>query len=688
MVLNMVTLYSCEVSTPDDNGEDSNLWSEIKGNVVTLNDEATQFVESYENDSSITFSSDTPNNLIPSIGSIIYVPVSDKTPYGYLGKISKVEKSDIYKVFTEPVSLDEVFENLSVEGNIESIDSVEDVVDAEGKPVEYELVDSIFQETDTKASATSRTGAFYLKDKLIKVPFNIYSEEAGGKAIKLSGNAYAGFKNFSLSIDINNNSISYVDLNLTPCIGLNATSVVKLAGGKMEIKDFLICKMTLRATIQTPTGIPIIVPITLYVYGTFGASGEITATLSFNPEYSTNWNVKLKNGQWSCDKNDSPANNPWEASGFDVKGEIYSGTKLGILVGLYSATSGIGINVMPNYSIGCSASITAENILNINPFVDQTLKISCEAYCVAKFFGKKLAKVTFQFPDYILWNEKVYLLPQYSDFNAIWNGTHVEISYKIDQHYFLKFLGFQHGLTIFDNDKITELETVYPSSTKVDERGYNYYNHTTSELSVGKTYYASPTIFGMNRKFHGEKHEFTIRTNNRCPDENHPHWIDLGLPSGTLWSCCNAGATTPEEYGSYFSFISTTSAPTREQMEELIKYTVCKYTDSNGVFGCLFKGVNGAEIFLPAAGWYHSAHESKTYTWTPIEEHKEFYSSVGSAGNYWSSTIIEDTQRPIYGYELFFRKGYNWECHSAQVGCWDIWTGQHYSCEYSLRQVR
>lgn len=509
MVLTIVTLSACDESTPNDNGEDSKSWSELKGNVVTLNDQATQYVESYENDSIITFLSGTPDNLIPSIGSILYVPVSEKTPYGYLGKISKVEKSDGYKVFTESASLDEIFGNLSVDGNIESIDAIEDVVDAEGNPVEYELVDSLFQETGTKASAVSRTGGFYLKDKLIKFPFDIYSVEAGSKSIKLSGNVYAGFKNFSLSIDINNNSTSYVDLNLTPCVGLNATSVVKLTGGKKEIKDFLIGKMTLRATIPTPAGIPIIVPITFYVYGTCGANGEITATLSFKPEYATNWNIKFKNGQWTCDKKDSPARNPWEASGFEVKGEIYSGTKLGVLVGLYSATSGIGINVIPNYSIGCSASITAENILNINPLVDQTLKISSEAYCVAKFFGKQLAKATFQFPDYILWNEKVYLLPQYSDFEAIGNGTHGEISYKIDQHYFLKFLGFKHGLTVFDNDKKTELETAYPSMTKVDERGYSYYNYNTQDLSGGRTYYASPTIFGMNRKFHGEKHEFT-----------------------------------------------------------------------------------------------------------------------------------------------------------------------------------
>ncbi len=42
-----------------------------------------------------------------------------------------------------------------------------------------------------------------------------------------------------------------------------------------------------------------------------------------------------------------------------------------------------------------------------------------------------------------------------------------------------------------------------------------------------------------------------------CPDSNHPHAIDLGLPSGTLWSCCNVGAKTPEEAGGYYAWGET-----------------------------------------------------------------------------------------------------------------------------------
>ncbi len=42
-----------------------------------------------------------------------------------------------------------------------------------------------------------------------------------------------------------------------------------------------------------------------------------------------------------------------------------------------------------------------------------------------------------------------------------------------------------------------------------------------------------------------------------CPDENHPHVIDLGLPSGTKWCCCNVGATSPEGNGGYYAWGDT-----------------------------------------------------------------------------------------------------------------------------------
>ena len=137
------------------------------------------------------------------------------------------------------------------------------------------------------------------------------------------------------------------------------------------------------------------------------------------------------------------------------------------------------------------------------------------------------------------------------------------------------------------------------------------------------------------------------------PEEH--DYVDLGLPSGTLWATCNVGAETPEDYGDYFAWGETTTKdiyegnykdysveeldavhdaatsnwggswqmPSIDQFGELINsdYTTTEWTTVNGVNGRrITSNINGNSIFLPAAGWY--------YIDSPLD--------VGSEGWYWS----------------------------------------------------
>lgn len=47
--------------------------------------------------------------------------------------------------------------------------------------------------------------------------------------------------------------------------------------------------------------------------------------------------------------------------------------------------------------------------------------------------------------------------------------------------------------------------------------------------------------------------------NSSSGSYNGHDYVDLGLPSGTLWATCNVGATSPEEYGDYFAWGETVS---------------------------------------------------------------------------------------------------------------------------------
>ena len=134
-------------------------------------------------------------------------------------------------------------------------------------------------------------------------------------------------------------------------------------------------------------------------------------------------------------------------------------------------------------------------------------------------------------------------------------------------------------------------------------------------------------------------------------------YVDLGLPSGTLWATMNVGATSPEDYGDYFAWGETTPKevynwttykwcngsyntmtkyctkasyglvdnktvldpeddaatanwgpewcmPTKEQQDELRNNCTKTWTTINGVKGCLLtSNINGASVFFPAAGF-------------------------------------------------------------------------------------
>ena len=131
-------------------------------------------------------------------------------------------------------------------------------------------------------------------------------------------------------------------------------------------------------------------------------------------------------------------------------------------------------------------------------------------------------------------------------------------------------------------------------------------------------------------------------------------YIDLGLPSGTLWAECNVGAATPYEYGDYFAWGETETKngffwqtykynvnvdevdeftkyskndklnilelvddtankcmggkwhmPTLDQVNELIYKTESHWVNNyknTGVAGRVFISDNGNKLFIPAAG--------------------------------------------------------------------------------------
>ena len=56
-----------------------------------------------------------------------------------------------------------------------------------------------------------------------------------------------------------------------------------------------------------------------------------------------------------------------------------------------------------------------------------------------------------------------------------------------------------------------------------------------------------------------------------------PEYVDLGLPSGTLWATCNIGADSPSDYGLYFAWGETTGYTQDTSDGHIFNWTSYKY---------------------------------------------------------------------------------------------------------------
>lgn len=209
-------------------------------------------------------------------------------------------------------------------------------------------------------------------------------------------------------------------------------------------------------------------------------------------------------------------------------------------------------------------------------------------------------------------------------------------------------------------------------------------NCPTSMLNVGKS--------GWMKLPSRQEHTGWVIENQNNSIDGH-EYVDLGLPSGTLWATCNVGASTPEGYGGYYAWgeikgnlegknyfdwgtyqwcngswttftkYCTTSddgyvdnkteldlsddvarqkwgenwrIPSKEQINELINECTSEIACPNGVYGRIITSKrNGNSIFLPAANsWRYGGTTS------------------GNSGYYWSRTLGDGSS--TFAYSIFF----------------------------------
>lgn len=156
-------------------------------------------------------------------------------------------------------------------------------------------------------------------------------------------------------------------------------------------------------------------------------------------------------------------------------------------------------------------------------------------------------------------------------------------------------------------------------------------------------------------------------------------YVDLGLPSGTLWATCNVGADTPEAPGNFFAWGETVPVtqktddyfdasyskynnsalkellpeddaarkamgknwrmPTANQFKELTDYCSWEFSRVDGKDYAIATGPNGNTLVLPFPGTYLDPKYEDAYP--PV---------AARFVHYWTSSLSDDDSRARYVY--------------------------------------
>ena len=254
---------------------------------------------------------------------------------------------------------------------------------------------------------------------------------------------------------------------------------------------------------------------------------------------------------------------------------------------------------------------------------------------------------------------------------------------------------------VFDMNESFTITATCPNSYKAFIDG----EEITLPYTVTQTYQQQTIVVSGYGYGDGMQNSETVEQSFEVLAKHIDGYVDLGLPSGTLWATCNVGASAPEEFGDYFAWGETDPKdyydwstykwcngeegtltkycndsslgyngfvdnkteldseddaacahypggriPSWEQIQELCDSCTWQYTKLNGVKGMLVTGPNGNTMFLPSASFRDDSPDG--------------YVSLG--GFYWSRTLVPYDSNSSIGLGIYLRA----ESIGRQVDVW------------------
>lgn len=600
-------------------------------------DESNQaYLIKIESDTIIYFSKDIPAKLKPGVGTIYSCGlINEKIPYGLGNKVlSLAEENGMYKCITTSAPLNEIFEDLKLSADIQLI------TDTISEPIED--VNGNLYEVNVSKDNESRTSVSSSNILTIQLGYRT-SESRGAFANGAVSLGAIG----TIEIDIKENKS---ECSLSLYTGLDVLFGTKASVEKEYTKFFPRKGKHTLVQGRMAFGPVVVRPyIDIEAGWTAGLEGSITSGL--HKKYGVKLGVR--NGKGFIENLTQPGSNLINSLSVDATGEMAIVAKIDFGAGLYTKNVALGIETSVKASLSTDFKLNNNNLFRDHPNLDFNLTVDADAYFLVQFLDKELVHGQANFASFNLFSHSWPLLPSYKESSLKINPRTGTWPLVYDAEYSLT------GGLLNVGGITSELLSIKPSFIvyKDDEEVYHIVDEQSIDgpmeqkftfeldgLEDGIVYVGKPCIIIGDKIYEEDGKSFPLV----CADDNHPHPVDLGLPSGTLWCCVNVGASSPADFGDYYSQVGAYDAvksemgddydlPTRAQFEELVAHTTQEGDIKRN--GMWFKGKNGASIFLPAAAQLYKDEDGR---WCINNE---------GSGAYWTST---KSHNEGYGYFLEF----------------------------------
>ena len=499
------------------------------GDVKVFTDEMVNYSSLSESESDLVLEGNTPSEALPKKGEIICIKPCERFVSGFVGKVEEVKKEDNKVIVqTSTPALTEIFENLSLD--IEATPNPEDmlILDPDGNKIDVIL------DTDTSAedlingvdSATAQTRGGVNWENTVSEVYKISytTQKPGDKSGFNVVGKMALSSTTKFAVDINDRHLDYLKYNVNPSfyVGIDFSAETERGwdySGKDAIELFHVYPFGKTGLIvETPAGIPVVLHPKFAIVLEARIKGKATLTSTLQWRCGADLGIEKKSRNSDClpyyKKHDYSKSTPFAASKVEIEGEVFEGLGAEFSVGFYTKGATVGATLSGRLAEKASFTMDAINLEVSNPKVTLGLYVNASVFAKLAVFDEKI-KLEARYnviDNWKVFEDQMWLFPEYSQFEANASGNSGEVSYYVDPIYIMKLApGFQSGMAILDSNE-SLVTTRTDDNTATRPNSLLMHMHSVDGLASGRTYYACPWVKWGALEWFGEKHKFATES--------------------------------------------------------------------------------------------------------------------------------------------------------------------------------